>query len=288
MRPNHAVRSRGAFTLVEMIVTICIIGLLAAISMPAMIQLFKSGADTQVYNVVSVELVNARSFAMQNNCYAGVHFQERVAGTGVFYCGVVAGTDETTDFGIVDAKWNITKSGDITFGLAPGYMLQELPGGIAIGQVDGYVDDSSNYKSGSFTDATASPDAPYSKLQQFTTATVVFDPRGAISQQAKAKPIRFATNAKDVFLFRFDYSNQAKAPDDVKSDVSSCWPISLANADKDGKVTTGSGKDGATAVTMFEYRTLAAYPEADRAGYLTQYAQILPVNLYTGQLYDRK
>ncbi|MEI7836226.1 MAG: prepilin-type N-terminal cleavage/methylation domain-containing protein, partial [Planctomycetota bacterium] len=92
MRPNHAVRPRGAFTLVEMIVTICVIALLTSIAMPALVQLFRSGADAQAYNIVSVELTNARSNALQKGVYSGVHFQSGDAKPGyeqTFFAAVV-------------------------------------------------------------------------------------------------------------------------------------------------------------------------------------------------------
>ncbi|MCY2927211.1 MAG: prepilin-type N-terminal cleavage/methylation domain-containing protein [Planctomycetota bacterium] len=293
MRPNHAVRSRGAFTLVELIVTICIIGLLTAISMPALIQLFRSGADTQAYNVVSVELTNARSYAMQNNCYGGVHFQVRANGSGVFYCAVVAGTRKTVgytwDGGDASATpprsahWVLPPDpGTVTFGLAAGYQLQELPGNIAVGQVDGFASETGF--SGDFSDT---------NMGNFTTSTVVFNPSGGVVKSVKGGKVLFATDATDVDprdLARV-VSTPLPAPKvdptyfkaDAFSDTATgaYWTLALANGGADGR-------DGVTAITLFEYKVLAAYAAADRTTYLDQFAQILPVNLYTGQLYDRK
>ena len=59
----------------------------------------------------------------------------------------------------------------------------------------------------------------------------------------------------------------------------------MANLDSDGGAT---GRDGATALCMFDYRTLKAWDAAKRPTYLNQFAQVLTLNQYTGQLPDRK
>jgi hypothetical protein len=238
-----------------MIITISVIALLTSIAMPGLIQLFRTGADAQTYNITYAELVNARAYAIQNSVYAGVHCQAGDARPGfaeTFYCAVV---DKPA-----------TANG---FRLAPGFMIQQFPGDMAVGQVDGYYTDAS----GGYIPANFLTDA---QLKDFTTLTVVFSPAGNLVQTvpgagATPTPIKFDP-AADLFI---------KNP---------LWTLARANG------AAGTGKQGATAVTLFEYKALSGRdPEVSgpnpgklRADYLNQYAQALPINLYTGQVYDRK
>ena len=93
------------------------------------------------------------------------------------------------------------------------------------------------------------------QLEDFTTFTVVFSPSGAVVKSIGAQ------------LPTFDTSN--------------------------GVMFTGSahvwadpGSEGATtAVTMFNYGEFT--DAADRAAYLNSNAQLIPINVYTGQLFAR-
>ncbi|MCY2928440.1 MAG: prepilin-type N-terminal cleavage/methylation domain-containing protein [Planctomycetota bacterium] len=254
MRSNQAVRVRGGFTLVEMIVTICVISLLMMIAMPGLVQLFRSGADAQAYNIASTELVNARVNALQKGLYSGVHFQAGDAQPGRgqnFYAAVVDNHVEST---------TTTTTPVSTFRLASGYMMQELPGRIAVGQATSeFVDNSGNY-TGDFSDT---------NLPNFTSLTVVFGPQGSLVQTipdattGAPKPILFDVTA------------------DLFAGAQPLWLAATANG-------TGTGKNGVSAVCLFDYITLRSWEVGKRKDYLTQFAQVLPVNMYTGQLYERK
>lgn len=248
MQSNHAVRARRGFTLVELIVTICIIGMLMTIAMPGLIQLFRSGSDAQAYNIASTELANARNNALQKGVFSGVHFQERdfAGSTSTFYCGVVDKAVGATSFGLADM-----------------FTLQELPNSMAVGMISSdYTDSNGNY-TGDFSDT---------NMPNFTTLTVMFAPQGNLVQTV-ADPV---TGAPKPVLF------------DTAADLFTANPYwSVTRANSDGKGGT-VGKNGAMALTVFAYKTLMNWPVANRAAYLSQYAQVMPVNLYTGQIYDRK
>jgi prepilin-type N-terminal cleavage/methylation domain-containing protein len=88
-RPSGA--ANEAFTLVEMLVVIAIAGILVALSGPALTSLSMSGNVNHAVNGISLDLDEARAYAMSHNTYVWVGFSPNTS-TGVLAVGAVAGT----------------------------------------------------------------------------------------------------------------------------------------------------------------------------------------------------
>ena len=77
----------------------------------------------------------------------------------------------------------------------------------------------------------------------------------------------------------------ATGPDSLFTSITgSLWSDLVANDNHGG---VGPGEAAATAVTMFHYGDFTDAAAADRAAYLDDNAQLIPINVYTGQLFAR-
>ena len=131
------------------------------------------------------------------------------------------------------------------------FMPQELPGGTALGQLTTqYVGggDPGTYQNIS-TDA---------QLREFCTLSVIFSPEGTVVTEIKGINIMFASG------------------DLMFNGKTKLWEHALAN-----------DKRGVTAFTLFDYREVLKRESTDRTKYLDEHGQFLPVNMHTGQLFDR-
>jgi len=132
------------------------------------------------------------------------------------------------------------------------FMPQELPGNTALGQL------TSNFVTA------ANPGTYYNigtdnQLEAFCAFSVIFSPDGAVVKHVKGGNIRFSSSDP---MFQ---GSQTKL-----------WDFSIAN-----------NKLGVTAFTMFDYLEILKREPADRMNYLNAHGQFLPVNMHTGQLFDR-
>lgn len=154
-----------AFTMIEMLLVLAVIAILGAIVLPSMVGLFTAGADAQAYNVLAGQLAAARSLAIQQRTYAGVHAQR--ADPNGQHLKALADTCFTA---VVWHDPNDTADPN-RFTLAEGFSPQKLPGFMAFGRVDDPF----------FAD----PSGPYDPAEiakdSFTSLTFVFDSAGQLA-----------------------------------------------------------------------------------------------------------
>jgi len=251
--PRSAIRnprSAIAFTLVELLVVLAIIALIAGTVIPSVLGAFGAGADAQAYNVFSAQLGAARALAITTGAYAGVHVQQA--------------DPDATDLNnawyaavMIYKDLDPTPGGvDMKFVLAEGFRPRRLPGSFVFGEISD--------RSMNGADYTLNSD---SEVEDFTTFTVVFSPSGAVVRQVRGQDIVFDRNDP---IFSGSTGKQL-------------WDPDVANR------PNGNGEPGAAAVVLFDYADFRDLPSGpDRNAYLKQSGQLIPVNVYTGQLFPRK
>ncbi len=178
-------RAPRGFTLIELIVVIGIIGLLMVIALPSAVAMFSSGADASARNIINNQLAAARSVAVRDSRYTGVHFQKHH--TEDRYWVAIVQRDERY---AVDPTSGSPADREPRFVLAPGNRPVPLPTGLAFGEVgsnngfiavDTDVDYYQNVLDGTRLDG------------NFTTFTVVFGPDGRlVSELPGSGEVRFA------------------------------------------------------------------------------------------------
>src|SRR3954453_3324035 len=108
------------FTLIELLVVILIIGILAAIALPAFLGQRSKGQDADAKSAARNLVSAVESFYAPNQTYAGAAASADVTSSGVFGSGngqaSLAGTPDATSYTIVGNsasgnKFTITKSG---------------------------------------------------------------------------------------------------------------------------------------------------------------------------------
>ena len=132
------------------------------------------------------------------------------------------------------------------------FMPQELPGRTALGKLTSAfvtAQDPGKYQ-GLNTNA---------NIEAFCAFSVIFSPDGAVVTHVKGGNVMFAPGDP-----MFTGSNTR------------LWNFAQAN-----------NQLGVTAFTMFNYLELLKREPADRIKYLDENGQFLPVNMHTGQLFDR-
>jgi len=207
-----------------------------------------SRASMEAFNLVAAQLTAARAEAIANDTYAGIHVQ----------LDTEAQMADKTAYSMI-IIYDETNAVFRNYFKPPGqtdnrvFMPQELPGNTAMGQL------TSNFVT------TADPGSYYNlgsdnQLEAFCAFSVIFSPDGAVVKHVKGGNIMFASGDK---MFT---GTQTKL-----------WDFGVAN-----------NKLGVTAFTMFDYLELLKREPADRITYLNEHGQFLPVNMHTGQLFDRR
>ncbi len=145
------------------------------------------------------------------------------------------------------------------FVLADGFTPQRIPGNIAFGELRS-----------PFVDGEAYQNLNDGDLADFTTFTIVFSPAGQVVKYIDGAPdgnVYFAS-------FYGGIEDALFAPDSNNLSNTDLWVVPSAEA-------------GATAITLFDYKTLKVLSADGRADYLDENGQFLVLNLYTGQFFYR-
>ena len=243
-----ASRRAPAFTLIELIIVIGIIGVVLSIAVPTIGRVFTAGADAQAHNIMSAQLTVARAQAMRRGSYVGVHVQM---------------ADPVANLDLADACFVATLVYDYRqkkFNPDPDVLPQRIPGNMAFGELTSdFVDANGNYKS---MDDTA--------LGDFTTFTVVFSSAGALVRQVNGQKVKL-DSTDDTLYAKGGQSKGVWSTNLVEEELATTAmaifdysKLARTDADGDGDV------DG-----------------SDRAKYLDLNGQFLTINVYTGQL-DRR
>jgi hypothetical protein len=160
--------------------------------------------------------------------------------------------ENTTYSMIVGILPDDLKSNNPVFKRWSTFVPQELPGATALGQLTAeYIDANTDKYKDIGTD---------NQLRQFCAFSVIFAPSGSVATKVQGNNIMFDAND---LMFK-------------QGDERQLWDHSVAN-----------NKRGITAFTMFDYIKVQKLDKADREEYLLQNGQFLPVNMHTGQLFDR-
>ncbi|MFP4139807.1 MAG: Tfp pilus assembly protein FimT/FimU [Phycisphaerae bacterium] len=239
--------TRGAFTMVEMMVVLGVIVLAAGIALPSISALLSAGADKQSYNLISAQIRAARSLAMRNGTYAGVHIQ-------------MADADRNPDLeGVCFTSLVMLESMDTSqanFDIAPESKPERVPGNLAFG-------DLSNEKSQIFAGGDGEFD--YKSPKSFTTMTIVFSPNGRLVRSVQGREIRLSPGSDLVT------SSGARTR---------LWTTNRTSPDAGG---TQDAEYGTAAICMFNYKQFDS--ANDKGNYINRNAILLPINIHTGQLF---
>jgi prepilin-type N-terminal cleavage/methylation domain-containing protein len=248
---NRNRKPRTGFTLIELAVALTIILLIVSMVVPTLTKMLSSRASMEAYNLVAAQLTSARAEAITSDTFAGIHVQ----------LGEQDDMQETAYSMIIKVSDAEILQNSPKFTRHPAFIPQELPGGTALGKLTSdFVKDQANPPAGTeaageyinMTDA---------RVKEFCAFSIVFTPDGTVSTRPKGSGVQF------------DPSDPTFASGDTQ-----LWDFGLAN-----------NRVGVTAFTMFNLRKLMTFAEpSEREDYLDENGQFLPINMHTGQMFDRK
>ena len=248
---NTITRHRG-FTLIELLVVISIIVLVSLGAIPTVRKLLQAQTGAQAASLFSAQLSAARAEAIVSGKYTALHSQ------------LSNRDDDTQDQCFLAVLSLQSDSGNSGLAMAPGHVPLPVPGNQAYGRIDG-----SCISVSTFSDI--------SNLPKFTTLTVLFDRQGQVTPLMNTttgfkNPQVINANSKKLFT------------NDATASETALWKVS-------GDLSTGPAallddSPGAYGACVFDYKKLDLLPQADRGDYLDANARILPINTYTGSLFD--
>jgi len=180
---------------------------------------------------------------------------------------------------VIDPSFPNDKGG---FVVAQGFDPIALHNNMALGQLSGTF-----LKTASPTDPTTSynptalDDSGINGLKEFMTFTIVFSPKGTIVPTVSGRRIYFGTSNST------SPSNPPPASYFDSDPTKRLWALATGAGDIYTPATV-QGKTGVGALTVFDLTKVEIMSPDARAAYLIENAPFLPVNCYTGQLFQRQ
>ena len=259
---NTITRHRG-FTLIELMVVISIVVLVSIGVIPAARKMLQAQTGAQAASLFSAQLSAARAEAIVSGKYTALHSQ------------LSNRKDETEDQCFLAVlSYQALDSNNSGLAMAPGNVPLPVPGNQAYGRLD-----STDYISG-----TSFANIDNDDLEKFTTLTVLFDRQGQVTPLMNTtggfeNPQVINANSKKLFSC-------------VSNDLSSGTALWRQNSSSvnpnNGPVALLGNKPSVSGACVFDFKKLSLLPKADRKAYLNTHARILPINTYTGSLFDMK
>jgi len=242
-------RDRG-FTLLELAVTLTVILLAATMVVPSVAKMLASSADTEAFNLVAAQLTAARAEAVSGATYAGIHVQ----------LGAPQKMSDQAYSMVIQYD-----EGSGVFRRPANFFPHRVPGKMAFGELS-----ASFIQTALPTAQNPNPPSTYRNLRDqflpdFCAFSVIFSPYGSVVSKVNNASIRFDPNDA-----MFNSSNNDTY----------LWAFAVANEQ--------AGEEGISAFTMFDYAELSTRDQGGRAQYLNDNGQFMPVNMHTGQLFDRQ
>jgi prepilin-type N-terminal cleavage/methylation domain-containing protein len=265
---NTITRHRG-FTLIELLVVISIIVLVSLGVIPTVRKLLQAQTGAQAASLFSAQLSAARAEAIVSGNYTALHSQ------------LSDRTDETEDqcfLAVLSYQELVTsveyRQGRYALAMAPGHVPLPVPGNQAYGRLDaGFV--------------SATSFSNIDNLQKFTTLTVVFDRQGQVTPMMYF-PWLFIPGGPPGFAnprFFNTISGKGLFTNSTTASGTALWRV-RSNGSPDSCPEYRYDLPGVSGACVFDYKKLSLIPASARGAYLDANARILPINTYTGSLFD--
>ena len=287
-----AIGNRKGFTLIELTVVIAMMAFLAMMALPSAIALMQSGQDSQAYNVMSAALTMARASAIENGRYAVVRVQPAIAPRWNQTTTKWTWKDE-------DGYWNRLPQGltwvavflyneqEDKFDAAPGTAPKAVPGQFLFGEVSDTFVNGSDFNDKALLSSdddikkfTGEEPGADCQFNNFTAFNVIFSPSGSVVRAIPGMTkddfaVRLRGNAAFTSSLDFLLAEYSSDPAKPKSAALFCEDLVAAEG-------------GVSAMTMFDYAAYRRVPQVERLEFLNKNAQLIPLNVNTGQLFPRK
>ncbi len=312
MNTYTTLRSRPGFTLMELMITLMLIALLAALALPTVMTLFNSGAEEQAVNILTAQINAARSLAIRKNTYAGVHVQLADKALDIPFDTNDPRERKYVCYSAVvwaDPSAASQAAGDqIKFRIAPNYQPIRMPRTIAFGVVAApFVnpdEEKEPYTTALLThrfDASDMSGPDY--IREFTTFTIVFSPSGQILNRlptgdlefAEIKPEESGGPEVDPFIDDDDPKTEASL---WNRDWAEQYQTDYNTGDDDTKLAQNRSRRLARTVVVFDVVYLMQMPRSyltadsktvyPRADHMNATGGYLAINPHTGQLLPRE
>jgi len=270
-------RNKG-FTLLEMAVTLTVILLAATLVVPSVGKMLASSADTEAFNLLAAQLTAARAEAISQSTYAGIHVQ-------------LHGTPRTSETKGAYTMVIIYDRDKALFKRPEHFLPHRLPGMMAAGELSSDPNASISFISNQ--DPGTYRNLGDNNLPDFCSFSVIFSPDGTVVSQVRNEDdtpsnIRFMRRMGDnagadpafwamfVKLDTEDNDRDGNTNEHDPNDTTGFW-----------RFEDTDNESGVSAFTLFDYGELQSLDSGQRANYLDESGQFMPVNMHTGQLFDR-
>ena len=260
---NTITRHRG-FTLIELMVVISIVVLISIGVVPMARKLLQAQTGAQAASLFSAQLSAARAEAIMSGQQTALHSQ------------LSNRNDDTKDqcfLAVLSYQAINSTSSQRGLAMTPGHVPLPVPGNQAYGRID-----SSSYISGaSFANISTG-----SNLRNFTTLTVLFDRQGQVTPLMYLNSTSGFTNPKVINVnSKGLFTSQSITPSGMF-----LWKVSSSGNPNMYPQPLYGRRPGVSGACVFDYKKLDLLPVSERGDYLDSTARILPINTYTGSLFD--